>query len=223
MKLFIVSTPIGNLEDISFRAIEILKSVDLIICEDTRVSSIILKKYEISKPQVSFNAFTERNKLAHIIEKIKSAESSALISDAGTPAISDPGSVLISECLKNEITIIPIPGASALMSALVISGIKIESFIFEGFLPQKKGREKKLKEIASGKETVIIYESVYRIEKLLNELVKYMPNKFVIVGKELTKKFEEVWRGLPKDLIKEIPKHKLKGEFVVILTEHRFN
>lgn len=219
MKLFIVSTPIGNLEDISFRAIEILKSVDFIICEDTRVSSVILKKYEISKPLVSFNAFTERNKLGHIIEKIKSAESAALISDAGTPAISDPGSVLISECLKNEITIIPIPGASALMSALVISGVKIDSFIFEGFLPQKKGREKKLKEIASCKETIILFESVYRIEKLLNELVKYMPNKFVIVGKELTKKFEEVWRGFPKDLIKEIPKHKLKGEFVVILTE----
>lgn len=220
MKLFIVSTPIGNLEDISFRAIEILKNVDFIICEDTRVSSVILKKYEISKSLVSFNAFTERNKLAHIIKKIKSAKSSALISDAGTPAISDPGSVLISECIKNEIQIIPIPGASALMSALVISGFKIDSFIFEGFLPQKKGREKKLKEIASDKETIILYESVYRIEKLLNELVKYMPNKFVIICKELTKKFEEVWSGFPKDLIKEIPKHKLKGEFVVILVEH---
>lgn len=219
MKLFIVSTPIGNLEDISFRALKTLKNSDFIICEDTRTSSILLNKYEISKQLVSLNAFNEKNKSNYLIEKIKSVNSVSLISDAGTPAISDPGSLFISECIKNEIEIIPIPGASALLSALVISGIRINSFLFEGFLPQKKGREKKLKELSSEKQMVIIYESVYRVEKLLLELKKYMPKRHITVCKELTKKFEEVWRGYPEELIKTIPKSKLKGEFVFVISE----
>lgn len=219
MKLFIVSTPIGNLEDISFRALKTLRNSDFIICEDTRTSSILLNKYEISKELVSLNAFNEKNKSNYLIEKIKSVNSVSLISDAGTPAISDPGSLFISECIKNEIEIIPIPGASALLSALVISGLKINSFLFEGFLPQKKGREKKLKELSSEKQMVIIYESVYRVEKLLLELKKYMPKRHITVCKELTKKFEEVWRGYPEELIKTIPKSKLKGEFVFVISE----
>lgn len=219
MKLFIVSTPIGNLEDISFRALKTLRNSDFIICEDTRTSSILLNKYEISKELVSLNAFNEKNKSNYLIEKIKSVNSVSLISDAGTPAISDPGSLFISECIKNEIEIIPIPGASALLSALVISALKINSFLFEGFLPQKKGREKKLKELSSEKQMVIIYESVYRVEKLLLELKKYMPKRHITVCKELTKKFEEVWRGYPEELIKTIPKSKLKGEFVFVISE----
>lgn len=219
MKLFIVSTPIGNLEDISFRALKTLRNSDFIICEDTRTSSILLNKYEISKQLVSLNAFNEKNKSNYLIDKIKSVNSVSLISDAGTPAISDPGSLFISECIKNEIEIIPIPGASALLSALVISGIRINSFLFEGFLPQKKGREKKLKELSSEKQMVIIYESVYRVEKLLLELKKYMPKRHITVCKELTKKFEEVWRGYPEELIKTIPKSKLKGEFVFVISE----
>lgn len=219
MKLFVVSTPIGNLDDLSFRAIETLKQSDFIICEDTRISSILLKKYEINKELISLNAFNEKNKINYLIERIKNVKQVSLISDAGTPAISDPGSVFISECVKNDIDIIPIPGTSALLSALVLSGLKINSFIFEGFLPQKKGREKKLKELASEKQMIIIYESVYRVEKLLTELKKYMPERHVIVCKELTKKFEEVWRGKPDELIKIIPRSKLKGEFVLVISE----
>ena len=219
MKLFIVSTPIGNLEDISFRAIETLKQSDFIICEDTRNSSVLLKKYEINKELISLNAFNEKNKITYLIDRIKSVQKVSLISDAGTPAISDPGSVFISECIKNDIDIIPIPGASALLSALVVSGMKINSFIFEGFLPQKKGREKKLKELAAEKQMIIIYESVYRVEKLLFELKKYMSERDIIVCKELTKKFEEIWRGKPDELIKMIPRNKIKGEFVFIISE----
>lgn len=219
MKLFIVSTPIGNLEDISFRAIETLKQSDFIICEDTRNSSVLLKKYEINKELISLNAFNEKNKITYLIDRIKSVQKVSLISDAGTPAISDPGSVFISECIKNDIDIIPIPGASALLSALVVSGMKINSFIFEGFLPQKKGREKKLKELAAEKQMIIIYESVYRVEKLLFELKKYMSERYIIVCKELTKKFEEIWRGKPYELIKMIPRNKIKGEFVFIISE----
>ncbi|MCS7053628.1 MAG: 16S rRNA (cytidine(1402)-2'-O)-methyltransferase [Ignavibacterium sp.] len=219
MKLFIVSTSIGNLEDISFRAIKTLKNSDFIICEDTRISSILLKQYEIKKDLVSLNAFNEKDKIKYLIERIKSVKNVSLISDAGTPAISDPGSVFISECLKSGIDIIPVPGASALLSALVVSGLKINSFIFEGFLPQKKGREKKLKELASEKQTIIVYESVYRVEKLLLELKKFMPDRYIIVCKELTKKFEDVWRGYPDELIKMIPKNKIKGEFVFIISE----
>lgn len=219
MKLFIVSTPIGNLEDISFRAIETLKNSDFIICEDTRISSILLKQYEIKKDLLSLNAFNEKDKIKYLIERIKSVKNVSLISDAGTPVISDPGSVFISECIKSGIDIIPIPGASALLSALVVSGLKINSFIFEGFLPQKKGREKKLKELALEKQTIIIYESVYRVEKLLLELKKFMPDRYIIVCKELTKKFEDVWRGYPDELSKMIPKNKIKGEFVFIISE----
>lgn len=219
MKLFIVSTPIGNLEDISFRAIETLKQSDFIICEDTRNSSVLLKKYEINKELISLNAFNEKNKITYLIDRIKSVQKVSLISDAGTPAISDPGSVFISECVTNDIDIIPIPGASALLSALVVSGMKINSFIFEGFLPQKKGREKKLKELAAEKQMIIIYESVYRVEKLLFELKKYMSERYIIVCKELTKKFEEIWRGKPDELIKMIPRNKIKGEFVFIISE----
>jgi 16S rRNA (cytidine1402-2'-O)-methyltransferase len=219
MKLFIVSTPIGNLEDISFRAIETLKQSDFIICEDTRNSSVLLKKYEIHKELISLNAFNEKNTINYLIDRIKSVQKVSLISDAGTPAISDPGSVFILECVKNDINIIPIPGASALLSALVVTGLKINSFIFEGFLPQKKGRKKKLKELASEKQMIIIYESVYRVEKLLQELKRYMPERYIIVCKELTKKFEEVWRGRADELIKIIPKNKLKGEFVLIISE----
>jgi 16S rRNA (cytidine1402-2'-O)-methyltransferase len=217
MKLYIVSTPIGNLEDISFRAIESLKQSDFIICEDIRVSSNLLRKYEIKKELISMNAFNEKNKKNYLVEKLKSASRVSLISDAGTPALSDPGAQFISECILNGIEIIPVPGSSALMASLVISGLFIDSFIFEAFLPQKKGRDKKLQELKNQKEAIIIYESVYRIEKLLTELKKHMPERLVIVCKELTKIFEEVWRGYPEYLLRLIPKQKLKGEFVVII------
>jgi 16S rRNA (cytidine1402-2'-O)-methyltransferase len=217
MKLFIISTPIGNLKDITLRAIEILSEVDLILCEDTRVSSKLLNHLNIKKELISVNAFNESKKLDFIVQKIKSKVSVALISDAGTPTVSDPGARLISSCIKNGIEIISIPGPSALIAALSISGLPTDSFVFEGFIPQKKGRQSKLKELANESRTIVLYESMYRITKLFNELVEYMPERFVVVCREITKKFEETWRGYPSDLISELDNKIIKGEFVLVI------
>jgi 16S rRNA (cytidine1402-2'-O)-methyltransferase len=217
MKLFIISTPIGNLKDITLRAIEILNEVDLILCEDTRVSSKLLNHFNIKKELISVNAFNESKELDFIVQKIKSKISVALISDAGTPTVSDPGARLISSCIKNGIEIISIPGPSALIAALSISGLPTDSFVFEGFIPQKKGRQSKLKELANESRTIILYESMYRITKLFNELVEYMPERFVVVCREITKKFEETWRGYPSDLISELDNKIIKGEFVLVI------
>ncbi len=217
MKLYIVSTPIGNLKDITLRAIEILKDVDFILCEDTRTSSNLLNHFEIKKELISFNAFNEKNKIEFVINRMLSNQTAALISDAGTPLISDPGVRLVSSCIKNGIEIIPVPGASALIAALSMSGLPTDSFVFEGFIPQKKGRQTKLKELAEEKRTVVLYESTYRIEKLLNELNEYLPERFVVVCREITKKFEESWRGFPKELLDSFPERISKGEFVVVI------
>lgn len=216
-KIYIVSTPIGNLKDITVRAIETLNEVDFILCEDTRVTSILLKHYSVSKQLFSFNAVTEGKKIPSVIDRIKKGENCALVSDSGTPLISDPGVRLVSEAIKQNIEVIPVPGASALVSALTISGLPTDSFVFEGFLPQKKGRQKKLKELSGEPKTIILYESPYRIEKLIDELVEYMPKRYVVVCRELTKKFEETWRGYPKILKDEPNKKIIKGEFVVVI------
>ena len=217
MKLFIVSTPIGNLKDITLRALDTLKEVDFILCEDTRISSNLLNHFEIKKEMISFNAVSEKNKIDYVINRINSNQSAALISDAGTPLISDPGVRLVSACIENRIEVIPVPGASALLSALSISGLPTDPFVFEGFLPQKKGRQTRLKELAIEKRTIVLYESMYRIEKLLNELNEFMNDRFIVVCRELTKKFEETWRGYPKDLLNEFPEKDIKGEFVVVI------
>ncbi|BDQ01794.1 MAG: ribosomal RNA small subunit methyltransferase I [Ignavibacterium sp.] len=217
MKLFVVSTPIGNLKDITLRALETLKEVDFIICEDTRVTGNLLRHYEISKELISLNAFNESQKLHQIIEKILSGNSAALVSDSGTPTISDPGNRLISEAIKNKIEVIAIPGASAVIAALSISGLPTDSFVFEGFLPQKKGRQKKLKQLAEEERTIVLYESVYRIEKLLDELIEHMPERLIVVCRELTKKFEECWRGFPAEIKSNVSEKIIKGEFVIII------
>jgi len=216
-KLYIVSTPIGNLKDITARALEKLEQVDFILCEDTRITSRLLKHYNISKELVSFNAVSETKKIPITLKRIHSSENCALVSDAGTPTISDPGVRLISQAIKEEIDIIPVPGSSALITALTVSGFPTNSFVFEGFLPQKKGRQKKLKELSEEKRTIVLYESTYRIKKLIDEFVDYMPDRFVVVCRELTKKFEETWRGLPEDLKQQIDEKTIKGEFVVII------
>lgn len=217
MKLYVVSTPIGNLKDITLRALDVLKEVDFILCEDTRTSGNLLKHYEIKKELISLNAFNERNKINYLIDRIISVQSAALISDAGTPLISDPGSRLVSACIKNGIEIIAIPGASAVLSALVLSGLPTDSFVFEGFIPQKKGRQSKLKELADEKRTIVLYESMYRIEKLIKELNDYLHDRYVVVCREVTKKFEETWRGFPSDLLSELPSKTIKGEFVLVI------
>ncbi len=217
MKLYIVSTPIGNLKDITLRAIETLKEVDFVLCEDTRTSGNLLNHLEIKKELFSLNAFNEKNKIEHVINRILSNQTAALISDAGTPLISDPGVRLVSACIDKGIEIIPIPGAVALIAALSMSGLPTDAFIFEGFLPQKKGRQTKLKELAEENRTIILYESMYRIEKLLKELSEYLPKRYIVVCREITKKFEETWRGFPKDLVESFQEKISKGEFVVVI------
>lgn len=216
-KLYIVSTPIGNLKDITLRAIETLNEVDFILCEDTRVTSILLKQYNIIKQLISFNAVSETKKIPSIIERLLQGQSYALVSDSGTPAISDPGIRLVSEVINNEIEVITIPGPTALIAALTISGLPTDSFVFEGFLPQKKGRQKKLTKLIEEERTIVLYESSHRIEKLIDELVQYFPERYVVVCRELTKKFEETWRGYPAELKEAIKQRTIKGEFVVVI------
>ena len=216
-KLYIVSTPIGNLKDITLRALESLEAVDFILCEDTRITSRLLNHYNISKKLISFNAVSEKKKIPKVIVRIKSGDDCALVSDAGTPTISDPGVRLISEAIKEQIEVVPVPGTSAVITALIISGLPTDSFIFEGFLPQKKGRQKKLKELAEEKRTIILYESTYRIKKLVDELTEYLPDRYVVVCRELTKKFEETWRGYPNEIKEVIDKKISKGEFAIVV------
>jgi 16S rRNA (cytidine1402-2'-O)-methyltransferase len=216
-KLYIVSTPIGNLKDITLRAIETLNEVDFILCEDTRVTSVLTKQYNIIKQLISFNAVSETKKIPMIIERLLQGQSYALVSDSGTPAISDPGIRLVSEAVKNKIEVISIPGATALIAALTISGLPTDSFVFEGFLPQKKGRQKKLNELSDEERTIVLYESSHRIEKLITELVQYFPERYVVICRELTKKFEESWRGYPTELKEKLNEKIIKGEFVVVI------
>ena len=216
-KLYIVSTPIGNLKDISFRAVEILNEVEYILCEDTRVTSVLLKHYNVIKHLISFNAVSETGKIPAIVERLLNGQSYALVSDSGTPGISDPGVRLISAVMKQGIEVVPVPGATALISALTISGLPTDSFVFEGFLPQKKGRQKKLKELSDETRTIVLYESSHRILKLIDEMVEYIPERFIVVCRELTKKFEETWRGYPFEIKESLISKIIKGEFVVVI------
>lgn len=215
--LYIVSTPIGNLKDITLRALEILKEVDFIACEDTRTSSVLLHHYEIRKELISLNAANENSRIEYVLGRIKNGESCAVISDAGTPGISDPGVRIISAAINQSINVVPVPGATAFVTALTLSGLPTDSFVFEGFIPQKKGRQKTLIALAEEQRTIILYESVYRIEKLLNELNEYMPERYIVICRELTKKFEEIWRGTPSELLQSFSEKTTKGEFVVII------
>ncbi len=216
-KLFVVATPIGNLEDITFRAVETLKSADFIICEDTRITKILLNHYQIQKPLFVMNAHNESKAISKILERIELGESCALVSDAGTPCISDPGIRLVNKIISSKIEVVGIPGSNAAIMALSISGLPTDSFVFEGFIPQKKGRQKKLQELAAEKRTIVLYESTYRIKKLLEELNKFMPEREIVVARELTKKFEETWRGNALEILSDLANKTVKGEFVVII------
>lgn len=216
-KLYLVSTPIGNLKDISFRALEVLSEVDLIAAEDTRHAGVLLKHYDIQTPTTSFYDFNKEKKTPGLINKLKAGNSIALISDAGTPGISDPAFYFVREAIKENITIEAIPGATAFVPALILSGLPTDRFIFEGFLPQKKGRQTRLKELAEEKRTIILYESPKRILKTLSHLKEYLGNRRVSVSRELTKKFEEVYRGSLDDVCENPNKIKTKGEFVIVI------
>ena len=213
-KLYVVSTPIGNLGDITLRALETLKSVDVIACEDTRHTLGLLNHFEIKKPLVSYHQHSKDSKVEQIISTILEDKNVAIVTDAGTPGVSDPGEFLIRSAIENKIEVEPIPGVSAAITALSISGLSTEEFVFIGFLPHKKGRQTKLREIATEKRTIILYESPFRIVKLLNELLEFVGDRRVAVCRELTKKFEQTYRGKISEILPEI---KEKGEFVVIL------
>lgn len=216
--LYIVSTPIGNLEDISFRAMHVLKSVDLIACEDTRNTNFLLNQFGIRNKTSSYYSHIESSKVDYFIDQLKEGKSIALVSDAGTPCISDPGNILVSNCIKNEIDVMSIPGCTAITHSLVLSGFPTKKFYFQGFLPLKKGRQSLLKELSKILMPIIIYESPYRIYKTLNEVFEIFGNKEVSLSRELTKKFEQTIRGSIKSLLKiEI---KTKGEFVIIINNN---
>ncbi len=220
--LFIVATPIGNLEDITLRAIRILKEADLILCEDTRVTKKLLSKYDIHTPTLSYHAHSKLSKIEQIISLLKEGKNLALVSDAGTPAISDPGSFLISkvqEKLGDEIKISAIPGPSALTAALSVSGLETSQFLFLGFLPHKKGRETLFKEISATERAVVFYESPHRLLKTLRSLKEFVPERRIGVARELTKIFEEMRWGRAEDLEAHFTTHPdtVRGEIVILI------
>lgn len=217
-KLIIVPTPIGNLEDITLRALKVLKECDLILAEDTRTSGILLKHYDITTHMFSHHKFNEHKTAENIAERIKAGQTVALISDAGTPAISDPGYYLVRTCLEAQLEVECLPGATAFVPALVVSGLPNERFIFEGFLPQKKGRQSRLKELSEESRTMVFYESPYRVVKTLTQLLEHFgPERKASVSREISKKFEETRRGSLVELIKYFTEFEPKGEFVIIV------
>jgi 16S rRNA (cytidine1402-2'-O)-methyltransferase len=217
-KLYLIPTPIGNLEDITLRALRILKEVDIILAEDTRTSSKLLKHYEIDKRLIAHHQHNEHKSLERIIASIKAGETIALISDAGTPAISDPGFLLTRECIKNDIEVDCLPGATAFVPALVNSGFPCDKFVFEGFLPHKKGRQTRLKLFIDETRTVVFYESTHRLLKTLNQFAEfYGKERQVSVSRELTKMHEETIRGTTKEVIEYYNNNVTKGEIVLVL------
>ena len=217
-KLVIIPTPIGNLEDITLRAILLLKEVDLILAEDTRTSKKLLNHFKVQTPIFSFHQHNEHKTLNKWIAKLKEGETIALISDAGTPGISDPGFLLVRECLKREIKVECLPGATAFVPALVISGLPLEKFIFEGFLPVKKGRQTRLKLLADEERTMVFYESPHRIVKTLIQFCDFFgEERLVSVSRELTKMYEETKRGSMNDVLHYFQEKKPKGEFVIVV------
>ena len=222
-QLFIVATPIGNLGDITFRAIETLKAVDFIAAEDTRQTKKLLDKYDIETNMVSFHAQTSDGKTQQIVERITKGESFALVSDAGTPGISDPGFRLTRAAVQQGIQVIPIPGASAVTTLISAAGFPTNNFTFHGFLPHKKGRQTIVKSFTDSTQSQIVYESVHRFPKLLKELQEHVGGeRMICVGRELTKMFEEIWRGSVDQAMDHFNKDNTKGEFVVIVAPKSF-
>ncbi len=215
-KLYIVPTPIGNLEDMTFRAVNVLKMCDFVLAEDTRTSGFLLKHYEINTKMFSHHKFNEHKSSDQIVERIKAGAKAALISDAGTPAISDPGFLIVQNCIKAGIDVECLPGATALIPALVVSGLPNDRFCFEGFLPQKKGRLTRLKELKSERRTMVFYESPYRIVKTLTQLADHLGNeRRASASREISKLYEETIRGTLEELITHFIENEPRGEFVL--------
>ncbi len=216
--LYVVPTPIGNLEDITLRAIRVLKEVDLIIAEDTRQSLKLLNHFEIKKTIQSYHMHNEHKVLQRYVDEILGGKNIALVSDAGTPAISDPGFLLVRECLKNNIKVDCLPGATAFVPALVKSGLPADSFCFEGFLPEKKGRQTMLKKLCEEERTIILYESPHRLLKTLKQFIEYFgAERLISVSRELTKTFEETVNGTIQEVLTHFENNIVKGEFVIVI------
>ncbi len=221
-KLYIVPTPVGNLEDITLRAIRVLKEVDAILAEDTRTSSKLLHHFEIENKLQSHHKFNEHKNAEHIAERIEAGENIALISDAGTPGISDPGFLLARTCIENGIEVETLPGATAFIPALINSGLPCDKFCFEGFLPQKKGRQKRLKELATEKRTLVFYESPYRLIKALEQFCEFFdPGRKVSVSREISKIHEENVRGTASEVLEYFKQKTVKGEIVIVVDGHK--
>lgn len=216
--LYIVPTPVGNLEDITLRALRVLKEADLILAEDTRTSGILLKHYDIPNHMQSYHKFNEHKTVEHLVERMKAGQTLALISDAGTPGISDPGFLLARECAKEGVEVQCLPGATAFVPALVASGLPCDKFVFEGFLPQKKGRQSRLKELAAEERSIVFYESPYRVVKTLMQFREiFGGNRDVAVCREISKVHEQIVRGSIDDAIEHFNAVEPKGEFVIIV------
>lgn len=219
-KLYTISTPIGNLSDFSFRAIEILNEIDYLICEDTRVTKKLLNHYKIKSTLLPYNVFNENKLTDKYIKHLTDGKNMGIVSDAGTPCISDPGYKLVNNCRQLNIEVISIPGPSSLISALSISGLPTDSFYFEGFLPKKKGRKTKFEFLSSIPSTVVLFESPYRLVKTVNDILSFMGNRQICICKELTKVYEEVMFGCVTDILMLLSKiDKLKGEYVIIIAK----
>jgi 16S rRNA (cytidine1402-2'-O)-methyltransferase len=222
--LYVIATPIGNLEDITLRALKILKESDFVACEDTRVAAKLLNNYNIKKTLISYHQHSEIKKIDMIINKLKEGKNGALITDAGTPGISDPGNKLVEEILKQDIKVVPIPGPSALTALVSSAGIDLQKFLFLGFPPHKKGREKFFKEVIDSKYPVVYYESPHRFLKNLELLKEFNTDKKIIIGRELTKIFEEIKKGTMDEVsayFKDNP-DKVRGEFVLIVYPSKY-
>lgn len=220
--LFLVPTPIGNLGDMTMRGLEVLKSVDTILAEDTRTSGTLLKHYNISKPLQSFHIFNEHKALAGLIKRMMDGETMALISDAGTPGISDPGFLLVRECIQSGLKVDSLPGATALIPALVKSGFPTDRFVFEGFLPHKKGKQTTLKRLAEEDRTIIVYESPHRLVKTLEQMVEFFgADRRVSVSRELTKLYEETVTDSLTQVIAHFKSKEVKGEIVLVIDGKR--
>ncbi|NOS57052.1 MAG: 16S rRNA (cytidine(1402)-2'-O)-methyltransferase [Cyclobacteriaceae bacterium] len=216
--LFLVPTPIGNLGDITIRGLEVLKQVDTILAEDTRTSGTLLRHYEISKPLQSFHIFNDHKTLTGLIQRMQGGETMALISDAGTPGISDPGFLLVRECLKAGLKIESLPGATALIPALVNSGFPTDRFVFEGFLPHKKGKQTTLKRLAEEERTIVVYESPHRLVKTLEQMIEFFgEDRLVSVSRELTKLYEETFTGRLVEVLTHFKSKEVKGEIVLVI------
>lgn len=217
-KLVVVPTPIGNLEDITFRALRVLREATLILCEDTRTSGVLMKHFDIKAPLWSHHKFNEHRTVDQVAERIASGQTVALISDAGTPGISDPGFLLVRTCIERGLEVECLPGATAFVPALVASGLPCDRFIFEGFLPQKKGRNKRITALAQEERTIVFYESPFRLIKLLEQLAEvFGGDRLTSVSRELSKMFEETIRGSLTELIERFSKKTVKGEIVVVV------